>query len=195
MPSRSEEKRKLILAKAELVFIRKGFRSVTMKDIIEECRISRGGIYLYYSSVAEIFMEVVLRHNQINLMAAQRSAKGKQCFETMLNHYLLMQKDRLLHMENSLLPAMLEFFMANKDDAGKAFCAGTFDILGNAIQEVMNRGAEEGYIDRADIRVQADQLLYLIKGLETLAITGDITEALLDIQFEFYKQNLLRKRT
>lgn len=64
MTGRSKEKRELILTKAERVFIRRGFNGVTMKDIIEECEISRGGIYLYFSSVDDIFMEVIKRHNQ-----------------------------------------------------------------------------------------------------------------------------------
>lgn len=64
LAGKSQEKRELILTKAKQAFIRKGFNGVTMKDIIEECEISRGGIYLYFSSVDEIFMEVVKRHNR-----------------------------------------------------------------------------------------------------------------------------------
>ncbi len=62
--SKASEKRELILQSAKKVFIRKGFNRVTMKDIIDECKISRGGIYLYFSSVDEIFVEVVKKHNQ-----------------------------------------------------------------------------------------------------------------------------------
>ena len=29
-----------------------------MKDIVEACEISRGGLYLYFGSTAEIFLEV-----------------------------------------------------------------------------------------------------------------------------------------
>ena len=51
MPTKSFIKRELILDSAKQVFIQKGFNRVTMKDIIEKCNISRGGIYLYYSTV------------------------------------------------------------------------------------------------------------------------------------------------
>ena len=37
----------------------KGFKKVTMKDIVEACEISRGGLYLYFNSTNEIFMEVL----------------------------------------------------------------------------------------------------------------------------------------
>ena len=58
MSEKSDSKRKFIIEKATEVFASKGFRSVTMKDIVEACQISRGGLYLYYSSTEEIFKEV-----------------------------------------------------------------------------------------------------------------------------------------
>ncbi len=37
----------------------KGFKKVTMKDIVEACEISRGGLYLYFESTSQIFLEVL----------------------------------------------------------------------------------------------------------------------------------------
>ena len=59
MSDKSVQKRKFILETARNVFAEKGFRSVTMKDIVEACEISRGGLYLYFSSTEEIFLEVL----------------------------------------------------------------------------------------------------------------------------------------
>lgn len=50
MGEKSVQKRKYILEKAREVFVEKGFKSVTMKDIVEACEISRGGLYLYFES-------------------------------------------------------------------------------------------------------------------------------------------------
>ena len=52
-----QQKRDLILESAKVVFSKKGLIDATMKDIIEECGISRGGIYLYFRSVDEIFWQ------------------------------------------------------------------------------------------------------------------------------------------
>ena len=46
MGAKSEQKKAYILEVAKEVFIEKGFRTVTMKDIVEACEISRGGLYL-----------------------------------------------------------------------------------------------------------------------------------------------------
>lgn len=47
------------MEKATAVFVREGYTSVTMKDIVEACGISRGGLYKYYSSTKEIFVDIL----------------------------------------------------------------------------------------------------------------------------------------
>ena len=46
MSDKSAQKKKYILETARNVFVEKGFKNVTMKDIVEACNISRGGLYL-----------------------------------------------------------------------------------------------------------------------------------------------------
>ena len=43
------------MERAREVVCKKGYKNVTMKDIVEACEISRGGLYLYFSSTKEIF--------------------------------------------------------------------------------------------------------------------------------------------
>ena len=59
MSDKSVQKKKYILETARGVFAEKGYKSVTMKDIVDACDISRGGLYLYFSSTREIFLEVL----------------------------------------------------------------------------------------------------------------------------------------
>lgn len=57
LTKKSEIKKLVILNNARKVFSKKGFSAVTMQDIIEACGISRGGIYLYFTSVDDIFLK------------------------------------------------------------------------------------------------------------------------------------------
>ena len=59
MGEKSIQKKEYIVEKARDVFARKGFRAVTMKDVVEECDISRGGLYLYFNSTRELFEAVL----------------------------------------------------------------------------------------------------------------------------------------
>ena len=64
MSDKSAQKRKYILETARKVFMEKGYLQVTMKDIVEACNISRGGLYLYFSDTGEIFLEVLKMEQQ-----------------------------------------------------------------------------------------------------------------------------------
>jgi AcrR family transcriptional regulator len=46
MGEKSVQKRNYILETARKVFVEKGYKNVTMKDIVDACEISRGGLYL-----------------------------------------------------------------------------------------------------------------------------------------------------
>ena len=59
MGEKSVQKRKYILKKAREVFAEKGFKDVTMKDVVDACDISRGGLYLYFASTQELFLAVL----------------------------------------------------------------------------------------------------------------------------------------
>ena len=59
MGEKSEQKKQFIVDTARQVFVEKGFRDVTMKDIVDACGISRGGLYLYFDSTAALFREVL----------------------------------------------------------------------------------------------------------------------------------------
>ena len=59
MGEKSEHKKKYIVETARKVFMENGFKKVTMKDIVEACDISRGGLYLYFENTSQIFLEVL----------------------------------------------------------------------------------------------------------------------------------------
>ena len=56
---RGEETRQLIKNCACALFASKGFKQVTMKDICEATKLSRGGLYCHYGSTQEIFKEII----------------------------------------------------------------------------------------------------------------------------------------
>lgn len=59
MGEKSAHKKQFIVETARQVFVEKGYKDVTMKDIVDACGISRGGLYLYFESTAELFREVL----------------------------------------------------------------------------------------------------------------------------------------
>lgn len=74
MGDKSAQKKKLIVERARRVFMEKGYKEVTMKDIVEECDISRGGLYLYFQNTREVFA-VCLSVCLLRLCHALRSSQ------------------------------------------------------------------------------------------------------------------------
>lgn len=185
---KSDKKRELILTKAQQVFIRKGFVSTTMKDIVEECQISRGGIYLYFKSVDEIFTQLLLAKNQNKLKEAQEHvAEDNKNFKELIDEYFEKQKKRLTNMENSLLMAMHEYRFAHKDDDDNEMFRDQFFNTKMVILELLNYGIMQGDIKSKNVDDLAINIMFFIEGISTLAATSGVSEEIIDSQISFIK--------
>ena len=184
---KSDKKRELILKKAQQVFIRKGFVSTTMKDIVEECSISRGGVYLYFKSVDEIFMQVILTKNQAKLKEARAHIAEHKSFRELIDDYFEKQKKRLMNMENSLLMAMHEYRFTHKDDYDNEIFHNQFFNTKTVILELLNHGIVQGDIKNKDIDDLAINIMFFIEGISTLAATSGVSEEIIDSQIDFIK--------
>ena len=92
MSEKSDSKKQYIIEKATAVFAAKGFKSVTMKDIVEACEISRGGLYLYYSSTEEIFKDVCEKADN-----SEESAKELPVMQSITPFFIKGVKDVLYY--------------------------------------------------------------------------------------------------
>ena len=191
MDRKSETKRSLILLKARQVFVRKGFAAVTMKDIIEECGISRGGLYLYFQSVDEIFMQVIDTHNQSKLKETKQYISEDKSFEQLIDEYLEKQKRRLLNLDNSLLIAMYEYRFANRDDFHKEFFRNQFINTKNVVLDILNYGAAKSALKPSDTEVLAAAVVLHIEGISMLAVAAGVSEDFIAIQIEFVRSMIL----
>ncbi len=188
LTTKSDEKRELILMNAKKVFIKKGFAAVTMKDIIEECSISRGGIYLYFKSVDEIFMQVITMHNKQKLKEARDYLSTGKSFAIVLDEYFYKQKKRLLSISSSLLIAMYEYRFAHKEDFDKEFFYKQFVNTKNIVLEMLNYGVAKGEISGRNIDELAMNVMFFIEGLSMLGTAAEVSEEIIDKQINFIKQ-------
>ena len=189
MKSKRELKRELILAKAEEVFIDNGFANTTMQDIIDACQISRGGIYLYFSSVEEIFTEVIKEHHNKRQDSFSKNFEGMD-FEQCLSIFFEEEKKELLGMKHSLKSAMYEFFLANKQKENKFLTMALFELR-HPVIDILSIGVEQGIIPEKVIDDTSDMIMLWIEGMEAMAVSTDIDVNFLDKQFLIMKQMLL----
>lgn len=184
---KSDRKREFILTKAKQIFIRKGFASVTMKDIVDECAISRGGIYLYFKSVNEIFMQVIMSHNRRKLEDTKERIQENKSFRQVIDDYFGKQKKRLMNMDGSLLMAMHEYRFSNKSEQDKEFYSNQMLTTKTIILEMLKYGVKQGDITDENIESLAMNIMFFIEGISTMALTSVVNEEIIDSQIDYVK--------
>lgn len=197
IPNEGKRKAKydLILEKARLVFCRKGYSNVTMKDIIDECGISRGGIYLYFNSIDEIFKQVVITRERNKTEDIRKQIQLNVNFLELLDAYLLTQKRRLLNMSDSLLRAMYEYNFTNTTAEDFELREAQVDGIRNTISDILSLGVSQGYVNEAMLDIMKDHMMFIIEGLSVYALLGGLTEENVDTQFHHIKEMALARKT
>ena len=98
MSDKSAQKKKYIIETSRRIFMEKGYKEVTMKDIVEACQISRGGLYLYFSSTKELFEEVLKMEQEDTDDVFARSITEETTPSDILALFLKEQKKELLNL-------------------------------------------------------------------------------------------------
>ena len=120
MSKKGDLTKQSIKAKAIRLFAQKGFKDVTMKDICEVTELSRGGLYLHYSSTKQIFSEII-----DDLMNAQGDAFSEKIEQGLSAKEILLQvleryKNEMMDTGGSLSVAIYEFFSSESSKQNNA---------------------------------------------------------------------------
>ena len=190
MSEKTEQKRQLILDRALDVFSRKGYRLVSMKDIVEASEISRGGLYLYFSSVEEIFEAVLEEHEKDNGDISQEQLSNATNTE-MLLFFLKSQKIEILNKKNSLLTAKFEYEFACKQAGKTSVLKKEMDAECVVLQKILERGNAKNEFNCYDPKKEALNIMLAIEGMKMLACTTGISEKKVDEEFLYLMQGFV----
>lgn len=190
MGEKSLQKKKFILETARKVFKEKGYKRVTMKDIVEACEISRGGLYLYFNGTDEIFLEVLRMESQEADDLFSGSIEEDATATDILTLFLEEQKKELLRKKNTLVQATYEFYFENELPKKENILKNQFDSAVFIIQKLIETGVESGEFYCEDCEGTARNIMYVIEGLKITAQTIGVTEKGVDKEFKFLLQGL-----
>lgn len=190
MGEKSVQKRKYIIEKARTVFAEKGFKNVTMKDIVDACEISRGGLYLYFSSTDELFLSV-LSDDSDDEDTVLASISGSAAAGDMLALFLKEQKKEILRKKNNLTVATYEYFTLHKAAALDNPLKRQFDTAVKIVEKLIENGVETGEFYCENPLGCARNLMYVVEGLKITAGTIGITEDAIDKELMYVMQGLV----
>lgn len=190
MGEKSLQKRQYILDTARKVFAEKGFKSVSMKDIVEACGISRGGLYLYFDSTEQILMEILRMEAQEtdDLFAGHISEEDTSADILLL--FLKEQKKELLQKKDSLTVAVYEYFFGHKTTDRNNTLRRQFDAGVKVIEKLIEAGIASGEFYCENPRGAASNIMYVLEGMKINAQTFGITEKMVDEQLLYIMEGL-----
>lgn len=191
MSDKSVQKKKFILETARSVFMEKGYKDVTMKDIVDACNISRGGLYLYFSSTKEIFQEVLKLEQLEADDVFEKSIPEQAGPADILALFLKEQKRELLSKKPGLTKASYEFFFEYREGGKNNFMKKQFDSAVLVIQKLIEAGIESGEFYCEDAKSAASNIMYVLEGLKIAAQTRGISEAAVDREILYVMQGLI----
>ena len=137
---KGEKTKQDIREKAYQLFVEKGFKEVTMKDICELTGLSRGGLYRHYESTSQIFLEIV--NDFSNSQKSEIFTKIEQHIPatTILEEILSKYANEMLDYKNSISLAVYEFYsnpMVSKEDN---YVKKQYEISKSTWVELINYG-------------------------------------------------------
>ncbi len=190
MGEKSVQKRKFILDTARKVFMEKGFKRVTMKDIVEACDISRGGLYLYFSSTEEIFMEVLRMESEETDDVFSDNIKEDATASDILMLFLKEQKKELLRKKDTLSQATYEFYFENTLTKKDNILKKQFESAVIIIQKLIEAGVESGEFYCEDPEGAARNIMLVLEGFKISAQTIGVTAESVDKQLLYILKSL-----
>lgn len=180
MGEKSEQKKKYIVETARNVFVEKGFKQVTMKDIVEACEISRGGLYLYFSSTSEIFLNVLrMESEDVDDIFTDSITEDATAADILLL-FLKEQKKELLNQSSTLTLATYEYYFANELTRKDNVMKKQFDSAIIIIQKLIEAGVDNGEFYCEDCQGAARNIMFVLEGLKITAQTTGITAEAVD---------------
>ena len=188
MGERSLQKKQFILEKAKDVFAEKGFRNVTMKDIVDACEISRGGLYLYYANTEEIFLEVLMAESETADDVFSENVGEDATAAGIFAVFLKEQKKELLSSKKTLTTAAYEYAFANPKNTvlKKRFNDGV-----TMLEKLIKMGIANGEFYDVDARIAAKNIMYVLEGLKIASLTMGVSGETIDNELYMIMQGLV----
>ncbi len=168
----------------------KGFKKVTMKDIVEACEISRGGLYLYFENTSQIFLEVLKLESEETDDVFSDNITDDATAADILVLFLQEQKKELLRKEDTLTQAIYEFYFENTPSKKDNILKKQFDSAVKIMEKLIEIGVENGEFFCTNCREAAKTIMFILEGMKIAAQTVGVTSETVDMEILFILKSL-----
>lgn len=182
MGNKSIQKKQYIVEQAARVFSQSGFKTVTMKDIVEACDISRGGLYLYFSDTAQVFEAVIASRNNAALEILKQ-ADGEPG-EVLLS-YLTEKKKEIAKKKENLDVASFEYAFAMKAEKKDNVLKKQYQEETKALEKLITEGVKKKWMNCDNPQATAKNIMCTLEGLKVTASVYNVSSDAFDQAIEY----------
>ncbi|MBO4694530.1 MAG: TetR/AcrR family transcriptional regulator [Clostridia bacterium] len=180
LKTKGKQTRAEIRNHALLLFAEKGFKKVTMNDICVSTGLSRGGLYRYYSSPAEIFGDILKIIIQGMGDELAKNLKGGKTPTESLDIVLQKLKEDIQNPQTTLTIALIEYcHIYGAKAVESAFSRGT-----EIWEEFIKYGISQGEFNDINPKAMASTILILYEGaragVNLITYSEDFVSGLID---------------
>ena len=193
MGEKSAQKRQYIIKKAREVFSKRGYKDVTMKDIVDACEISRGGLYLYFDSTKDIFLAVLNDSEDDEEDVFSKAISHRASSSDILALFLKEQKKELCQKKENLIRATYEFFFENRYPVKENPMKMQFDAAVQIIEKLIADGVRTGEFVCANPKGCASNMMYVLEGLRVMSQTVGVSEKAVNQEILYLMKGLLKE--
>lgn len=175
---KGKKRRQAIQEQTKILIFEKGYGAVTMTDIADKMGLSIGGLYYHYHSVEDIVLAIFSQETS----KVWELVEGNESFDGLietLQSYFKLEKQDLLHFNVSVNSIIYQYFfnfptVIREEKMGAAYR----NVLENL------RKIFEVFLLKEDVLSISNHVYIVLHGLTILAMTGEITEIIIDCEFE-----------
>ncbi|MDO5297997.1 MAG: TetR/AcrR family transcriptional regulator [Clostridia bacterium] len=166
---RKGEATKAAIRKAALgLFVQRGFKDVTMKDVCEATGLSRGGLYMHYGSTGQIFADII--NEMMSGLKDEVAVKLEQGMSAtvILDELLARYQSEMLDRSGSLGLAFYEYYSGIPLSDDNAMLKQYY-ISKEMLRTLIEYGIDSGEFKRVNVNAVVDLLLFSYQGVRMLS--------------------------
>ena len=154
-----------------------------MKDICEACNLSRGGLYRYFGSTKEIFLQYLNDDRDNGISQMDECIKNNVPPDCLLRHFFEDRKNtKMLGVNCGLSYAIHEFSHTETDQ--QDYMKKRYQSAADGLIRLLKYGQDKGAFKSFDLNSMAMHILMTLDSLETLAPVLNINEDMIESQFK-----------
>ena len=193
MSQKGELTRRNIKEQAMKLFVKRGFKDVTMKDICEATQLSRGGLYLHYGSTRQIFAEII-----DDLMGCQEDEFSEKISnnisaKTILTDVLERYEREMKDSQGVLSVAIYEFFSSENASENNAL-AKQYQKSRVMWRQLLEYGIERGEFNAVDVDAVFDLIVFSYQGVRMYSTLMQIDEEIPNNIVTMIKKIVLKEK-